>query len=84
MKNIHIENSYNIWNISKMKEILIEKVSDVSSELPEIFLNRTYKSMYIEWILHNIGYYLSLPFTNKDYFKKINNRCKHVDLQEWK
>ena len=84
MNNIHIENSYNIWNTSKMKNILIDKVRSIDNDAdPEIYLNRTYGTMYLEWTLHNIIYYLTLPFINKEYFKTVNNRCKHVDLEEW-
>ena len=83
MKNIHIENSYNVWRTSKMKSIIIDKVSTMSNSDPEEYLKRSYGTMYIEWILHNIFYYISLPFTGKEYFKTVNERCKHVDLEEW-
>lgn len=46
------------------------------------FLNRSYKGMYIEWYLHNIGYYLTLPFIKKESIKKLNLRFKDVDLEE--
>jgi hypothetical protein len=49
----------------------------------QILLNRSYKSMYIEWWLHNIGYYLTLPLSFIPYFKSINERCRDVDLEEW-
>jgi hypothetical protein len=45
-------------------------------------LNRTYRGMYIEWYLHNIGYYLTLPFIKKESIKKLNLRFKDVDLEE--
>lgn len=47
-------------------------------------LNRSWKSLYIEWWLHNIGYYLTLPLVWISYFKKLNERFKHVDLEEHK
>lgn len=47
----------------------------------ESYLNRSYRSMYIEWWLHNIGYYLTLPFKK---LETINIRFKHVDLEEHK
>ena len=40
--------------------------------------------MYIEWWLHNIGYYLTLPFNKNEKLLAINHRCKDVDLNEWK
>ena len=45
-------------------------------------LNRSYKGMYIEWYLHNIGYYITLPFVNNEYIKSLNNRFKDLDLEE--
>lgn len=84
MRNVHIQNSYKIWNIHTMKKLILYKLYEISfSKNPEEFLNRSYKSMYIEWILHNIGYYITLPFIHNDYLKNINNRCKHVDLNKW-
>ena len=41
-------------------------------------LHRSYLSMYIEWWLHNIGYYLT---RNIAIFDVINLRCKDVDLE---
>lgn len=84
MKVIHIDNSYNIWNINDMKYIIYDKCrSQYSSYYPEVQLNRTYCSMYIEWWLHNIGYYITKPFCDIESIKKINLRCKDVDLEEW-
>ena len=84
MKNLHIENSYNIWNSSKMKRIIDKKCfEEYNSYLPEVYLNRTYRSMYIEWWLHNIGYYVTKPFDHIKKFEKINLRCKDIDIEEW-
>ena len=83
MKNIHIENSYNVWNIQKMKKILIlESYNQYKNCYVENVLNRTYKSLYVEWWLHNIGYYLTLPFINNKKINNLNQRFKHVDLEE--
>ena len=54
---IHIENSYSIWNYNKMKMIL-----QMCSSNPRLDFNRSYFGMIIEWYLHNLGYYLLLPF----------------------
>lgn len=84
MRNLHIENSYNIWSISKMKSIIDEEcVTSYYSDLPKLYLNRTYLSMYIEWWLHNIGYYITKPFCFIKRIEKINLRCKDVDINEW-
>lgn len=84
MKNLHIENSYNIWSKSKMESIIKEKCLEVYNSCdPELTLNRTYKSMYIEWWLHNIGYYITASFYPIEYLYKINLRCKDVDINEW-
>lgn len=35
----------------------------------------------LEWWLHNIGYYMTLPFINNNNFlAHINLHCKDVDL----
>lgn len=84
MKNIHIKNSYNIWRTSHMKlAILQECKNNYDVYKPEIVLNRTYKSMYIEWWLHNIGYYVTRPFCFIEDINGVNKRFKDVDLEEW-
>lgn len=84
MKNIHIENSYNIWRPVRMDFIIILKCfKEYHAILPDEALNRSWVSMYIEWWLHNIGYYVTKPFCKIEFFKKINLRCKDVDLNEW-
>lgn len=86
--NIHIVDSYKWWSKFDM-EYEITKVARntygvwMSKDI-EIILNRTFKSMFIEWWLHNIGYYLTLPLCHIPYFKALNNRFKDVDLEEWK
>ena len=77
MKNIHINNSYNIWSIFQMKQIILKY-----HITPTIYLNRSWISLYIEWYLHNIGYYIMLPFCFIPFIKKQCLRCKNVDLNE--
>ncbi len=84
MKNIQIKDSYNIWNAEEMKYRIYKKCYEqYDSYSPESQLNRTYESMYIEWWLHNIGYYATKPLCHIEFFKKINLRCKDVDINEW-
>lgn len=84
MKNIHIENSYNIWDKFKMKSIIDKKCFEqYNSQMSEVQLNRPYGSMYIEWWLHNVGYYITKPFCSIEFFNKINLRCRDVDINEW-
>ena len=45
--------------------------------------HRSLTSMYIEWYLHNVGYYLTLPFMKIRFIAKLNERFKHVDLEEY-
>ena len=83
MKNLHIDNSYDTWNPSKMKNIIDNKLRDTNLDSdPKKSLNRSYNSMYVEWALHNIGYHVTKPFINNKKIKVINERCKHVDLNE--
>lgn len=83
MKNIQILNSYNVWNTNKMTIILIEECyNQYGSNDPEALLNRTFKDMYIEWLLHNLGYWFTRPFIGYNFFNKLNLRFMHVDLEE--
>ena len=45
-------------------------------------LNRSYRGMYIEWWLHNIGYYFTLMFPSNPRMIALSERFKHVDLEE--
>jgi hypothetical protein len=84
MKVIQIKDSYLIWNTAEMRMLIKKKCHEKHKALfPEQLLNRSYRSMYIEWWLHNIGYYLTKPFCSNTIIKKINLRCKDVDLEEW-
>lgn len=84
MKSIQIKDSYKIWRPSDMKfYILMKCIEKYSRFFPTDVLNRSYLSMYIEWWLHNIGYYLTKPFCFIPFIKKINLRCKDVDLEEY-
>ncbi len=81
---INISDSYSIWSHRIMKALIQEraiykyKSSDATS-----LLNRSYNSMYIEWWIHNIGYYVTRPFCFDENISKINLRCKDVDLEEF-
>ena len=84
MPNIHIENSYKVWAVYRMKVKIDGKcMKQYNTYYPEKLLNRSYRSMYIEWWLHNIGYYITKPFCHIEAVKKINLRCKDVDLEAW-
>jgi hypothetical protein len=83
MKVIKIENSYKIWDIPTMIiKIEHECLNKYGTRDADKVLNRSYTGMYIEWWLHNIGYWLTLPFIKKENIKNLNNRFKHVDLEE--
>lgn len=82
-KNIHIENSYNEWLKSNMRSLIRIKCFDryQSFDVDKV-LNRTYRGMYIEWYLHNTGYWLTLPFKKNPRIVVLNERFKHLDLEE--
>ena len=85
MKNIHIENSYKIWSTGHMWSEIIHQSHLTYERLDaDKVLNRSYRGMYIEWYLHNIGYWLTLPFIKNEKIKKLNNRFKDLDLEEHK
>ena len=84
MKSIQIKDSYCIWNTKIMKELIREACyKKYKRGNASRLFNRTYKSMYIEWYLHNIGYYITKSFCHIESLRKINLRCKDVDLEEW-
>ena len=84
MKVIHINNSYRYWSKNTMKCIInYMALNEYCSGNAQVLLNRTYDSMYIEWRLHNIGYYLTLLLGFIPSLKSINERCRDVDLEEW-
>lgn len=83
MKNLHIQNSYKVWNINTMYETIeYASLACYGRLFANDVLNRSYRGMYIEWYLHNIGYYLTLPFIKKESIKKLNLRFKDLDLEE--
>ena len=86
MRSLHIENSYRIWSRLQMRNNIDfewSQKNDIWLVMnPEDYLNRTYESMYVEWWLHNIGYYITLPFVKNNKVKALNERFKHVDLEE--
>ena len=81
MNSLKIIDSFNIWSIEQMSKLidlqLLEKFGSLNVE--EI-LNRPRFTLYIEWWLHNIGYYATLFF---DFLEHYNLRFKDVDLQAW-
>lgn len=83
MKNIHIKNGYSIWTIPHMKnEISRQCRFKYDTSRADLILHRSWKGMYIEWWLHNIGYYLTLPFCEYDCIRRLNLRFRDVDLEE--
>ena len=83
IKNLHIENSYKVWLPSTMeKQIYGASFLQYKSLEPDKLLNRYCRGMYIEWYLHNFGYWFTLPFIKKPNIAKLNERFKHLDLEE--
>lgn len=82
-KNIHIENSYLTWRPQRMAyQIMDECVTTYGSPFANEVLNRSWIGMYIEWWLHNIGYYVTLHLRAWSFMSEINDRCRCVDLEE--
>lgn len=79
-KSIQIKDSYKIWRIWEMKWRIQEVCwnQHYTTKANEV-LRRSWVGMYIEWWLHNIGYYLT---RNIALFDVVNLRCKDVDLEE--
>ena len=80
MKSIQIKDSYKIWRPSDMEQLIIEEcLCKYGSPFADDVLHRSLADMFIEWWLHNIGYYLT---RNIQLFESIAERCKDVDLEE--
>jgi hypothetical protein len=69
-KHIQIRWSYDVWKPSDMKFWITHKGGKCTH----------FWALVIEWWLHNIGYYLTYPFTANPKIKALNERFKHVDL----
>ena len=83
MKNLHFNNSYNIWDTTTMWGMINEECAKKYDQLfADDVLNRSYNGMYLEWYLHNIGYYLTLPFCEYDFIRRLNIRFRDLDLEE--
>lgn len=72
-KHIQIKDSYNIWKPSAMVKAIADMVPNCTKSPKAAFL-------IVEWWLHNIGYWVTLPFVSLAKIRSINVRCKHVDL----
>lgn len=71
-QHIQIKDGYKYWNPLYMKHRI---TFGMRPNTPKI-----YAPYLIEWWLHNIGYYLTKPFTFIPALNRINLRCKDVDL----
>ena len=79
-KSIQIKDSYKIWRPYDMRcHIEAKCCNKYGSWYANEVLHRSYVSMYVEWWIHNIGYYLT---RNIAIFDVVNLRCKDVDLEE--
>ena len=82
--SIQIKNSYSIWAPQQMKPIIQEStMAKYNTHEANNLLNRSYDSMYIEWWLHNIGYYITKPFYFNKSIYKAHLRFRDVDIDEW-
>jgi len=85
MKNLHVKDSYNIWSYKEM-QIGLSMISVQTYDTSEVekLLNRSWTSIYIEWYLHNIGYYITRPFICFLFISRLNIRLRDVDINEHK
>lgn len=77
--NVKICDSYKIWNINHMINILSE--ADITH------LHRSYFSLVGEWYIHNICYIISDKLINfglnTNFLIDIRSRTKNVDLERF-
>ena len=72
---LHFDNSYKIWSPIQMLNMMQNQCG--SKNVTDV-MNRSLLSLYIEWWLHNIGYYLTKSFPS---LISYNLRFKDVDLE---
>lgn len=84
MVHLHIPYSYDIWSPALMKDIMrAVAYAEYGTEDYNDLLNRNTRSLIIEWWIHNIGYYVTLPFCKNESMAKTNVRFRDVDLERW-
>ena len=71
-RHIKVYSSFKIWNPKRMRRIIDIKLKDTSASNCTPYV--------IEWWIHNICYYLTLPFVKYPKVQAINLRAKDVDL----
>lgn len=77
-KHIRIKDSYKVWSPGRMLGLIY--LADSYYGCPDVDnLNTT--AIALEWWLHNIAYWITLPFIRIPWVKKLNERAKHVDLK---
>ena len=77
-QHIQIKDSYKIWKPFKMECLIFCKLYHIVANINFTITN--YNSLFVEWWIHNIGYYLTKPFTFIPWVKALNLRFKDVDL----
>ena len=81
MRVIQIKDSYCTWSIATMTTLINDECErKYYTRKADAVLNRSYLSMYIEWWLHNIGYWVLRHYPK---CAALTERCRHVDLEEW-
>ena len=71
-QHIQIKYCYKIWDPAVMEIMIWVRCHPYKA--------KNYAPYIIEWWLHNIGYYLTLPYIDAPKIKALNDRFKHVDL----
>ena len=72
-KHLQYKNSYKIWNPIEMIDYVMIDIGFRPKHLYKL-------NIVLEWWAHNIGYYITLHFTDCKKLERINRRCKDVDL----
>ena len=82
MFSLHFIDSYTTWDRDIMKgRIMAECMKQYDTTDAALVLNRSWNGMYLEWWIHNIGYYVTLPFIKCNKIKELNLRFKDLDLE---
>ena len=76
-KHIKIKDSYVTW---KPATIIKTIYNEAGQALDDEWMDNHLELLIIEWWLHNIGYWITKPFTFIPAIKRLSLRFKDVDL----
>lgn len=79
-KHVQIKDSYKIWRPCAMSYLIVGALIRRYTPWGWKADYKGFKLLFIEWWLHNIGYWITKPFIFIPAIKRLNLRFRDVDL----